>query len=49
MKKGKKVFGLYDLYREGHAFLDYALYKGPKFFFTIWAWWVSKDVEFHVD
>jgi hypothetical protein len=24
-------------------------YKGKKFFFTIWALWVSRDAEFYVD
>jgi hypothetical protein len=46
-----KVFESIDLDRKGHAFLGHALYKGPKFLFSlkIWGVWVSRDAEFNVD
>jgi hypothetical protein len=29
--------------------LGHALYRGQKFFFTMWGLWVSKDAELNVD
>jgi hypothetical protein len=33
----------------GQNILGHALNRGPKFVFTIWTSWVSKDAEFYVD
>jgi hypothetical protein len=48
-ENGKNIFLPSDLFLIGHDFLGHALYKGPKFLFTIWTSWVSKDAEFYVD
>jgi hypothetical protein len=39
----KTFIGSIDLYRSGHDILGHALFTGPKFLFTMWALWVTKE------